>query len=312
MANPKSGVFTLNERQRGQLQEYCKARGWEFATAPYAFWKVKAPNMSLVAYESGKLTVQGKMAAEFIEFTLEPEILQSFAFSAAKEAVEPRIKADDFPAHGGIDESGKGDFFGPLVVAGAYVDGSTAQKLVDLGVKDSKLIKSTKQIYAIAPQIRAILPRQYAVITVGPEAYNRMYGQIRNLNRLLAWGHARVIENLLELVPDCPRMLSDKFGAEYLIKRALMQKGRQVILDQQVRAEADVAVAAASILAREGFLRGMERLSREFGIELPRGASAQVSRRAQEVAEKFGLEALTRCAKVHFKTFEILKNKIQG
>ncbi len=312
MASSNIGVYIVSEEERSKLLNYGQDRGWEFGDAPYAHWKAKTKGLSVVAYESGKLTIQGKGAAEFIEFVLEPEILGKMVFEPLAPEVPPideQAELANYSTHGGIDESGKGDFFGPLVVAGAIVDGIAARKLIDLGVKDSKLIKSSAQIYAIAPKIRAILPRKYAVINVGPEAYNRLYGNIKNLNRLLAWGHARVIENLLTLDPECPRMLSDKFGSEHLIKRALMEKGRKVILEQQVRAEADVAVAAASILAREGFLRGMERLSSEFGCEIPRGASGKVSACAERLVERFGIESLNRCAKTHFKTYENLKKK---
>ena len=115
-----------------------------------------------------------------------------------------------------------------------------------------------------------------------------------------------MIENLLTAVPDCPRMLSDKFGNEILIKRALMTKGRTIKLDQQVRAESDVAVAAASILARDGFLYAMKKISTELEIELPRGGGAQVKVVGRKLLEKFGPEVFSKCAKTHFKTYNEL------
>ncbi|MDD4817779.1 MAG: ribonuclease HIII [Victivallaceae bacterium] len=308
----KNCVFSINDAQRAVLEDYCRDRGWQFDNAPYAYWKVKGDGLSLVAYESGKLTVQGKKAAEFIEFVLETTILDSIGSSSGAASETAETAPEPIAPHGGVDESGKGDFFGPLVVAGAYVTAETAPQLVAIGVKDSKLIKSTTQIYAIAPRIRRILDRRYTVVTVGNEAYNRLYRKIGNLNRLLAWGHARVIENLLAAAPECPRVLSDKFGNESLIRRALMEKGRQIILDQQTKAESDVAVAAASILAREGFLRAMDSLSVEVGRSLPRGASAAVTACAKELAMKNGLEFLEKCAKTHFKTYDILKAKVAG
>jgi len=298
MANKlETKVLQLSNQQIDQLENYCRDRGWELGEAPYTRWEAKGDGVAIAAYTSGKVTIQGKKAREFCEFVVEPEITHSFE-CAEFEEVTP---------HGGVDESGKGDFFGPLVIAAAYADSSVAGQLAALGVKDSKLIKSTAQIYKIAPQIRRILDRKYAVVTVGVEAYNRMYAQIGNLNRMLAWGHARAIENLLQLTPDCPRMLSDKFGSEMLIKRALMEKGRKVILQQQVRAEADIAVAAASILAREGFLRSMDRLSAEAGCELPRGASAKVVETAREIVAKSGFKLLDRLVKKHFKTYSELQ-----
>ena len=289
------------------LDEYAQAHGWELGEAPYCRWKTKLDGVSVAAYLSGKVTVQGKKAHEFVEFVLEPEVLWKsgvYEFGGGGDGGEVD---EEFSPHGGIDESGKGDFFGPLVVAGCYVDAEAAARLRDLGVKDSKAIKNDAKIVAIADKIRLCLPKRYNVVTIGPEAYNRLYAQMGNLNKLLAWGHARVIENLCVLAPEAERMLSDKFGNEALIKRALMQKGRNIVLEQRVRAESDVAVAAASILAREGFVRAIDKLGREFGITLPKGASSKVNECAKMIAEKQGVEALGRCAKIHFKTFEAIK-----
>jgi ribonuclease HIII len=141
-------------------------------------------------------------------------------------------------------------------------------------------------------------------VTIGPEAYNRLYSQINNLNRLLAWGHARAIENILEKAPECPRVLSDKFGAEHLIRNALLKKGKEVILEQQVRAESDVAVAAASILARDTFLSQMDKLGKLLEMELPRGAGTIVEVTARDIAARFGIDVLNKYVKTHFKTME--------
>ena len=99
-------------------------------------------------------------------------------------------------------------------------------------------------------------------------------------------------------------MLSDKFGDESLIRRALMTRGRQIVMEQQVRAESDVAVAAASILARDGFLTGMEKLAERAGRELPKGAGAGVKLAAQELLAEKGAEFFRDCAKLHFKTWQ--------
>lgn len=298
-----SYVATLTPEQIDRLAELLRDRGWDFSTVPHAHWKAAGNKVNAVAYLSGKLTVQGGGTAEFVEFTLEPEILHTFSFNLPPEA-DPEL---DLTPHGGIDESGKGDFFGPLVIAGVCTDEQTAAQLSSLGVCDSKLIKSSARIKSLAAAIRQTVPGRFAVVAIGPEAYNRMYDKIGNLNRLLAWGHARVIENLLEKVPDCPRMLSDKFGAEHLIKRSLMERGRQVKLEQKTKAESDVAVAAASILSRDEFLRRMDKLSSELGITLPRGAGPAVLAAGRTIANQKGPATLAACAKLHFKTYtEIL------
>jgi len=129
-----------------------------------------------------------------------------------------------------------------------------------------------------------------------------MYGEFRNLNRLLAWGHARVIENLLEARPDCPRALSDQFGNPALIKRALLAKGRGIELEQRTKAESDLAVAAASILAREAFINWLQVNGRKLQKELPRGVSAIVKDTARGLVAAHGPEVLGKVAKMHFKT----------
>ena len=302
MAEKKTTSFVvkIDDTQRRALELLLRDRGWDFSDQPYAHWKVSGPKINLVAYCSGKLTIQGAGAAEFVEFTLEPEILHSFELTAAAAAPEAET---DCSMHGGIDESGKGDFFGPLVIAGVCSTPETAPLLVKAGVCDSKMIKSSARIREIAGEIRRISAGKISVVTLRPETYNRLYSKIGNLNRLLAWGHARVIENLLELVPECPRMLSDKFGNESLIRRALMERGRQIEMQQQVRADSDVAVAAASILARDQFVRVMDQLSENSGITLPKGAGPQVKVIARKILEEKGADALASCVKMHFKTW---------
>jgi ribonuclease HIII len=209
-----------------------------------------------------------------------------------------------FEPHAGVDESGKGDFFGPLCVAGVYVDGKLPRALLDLGVKDSKQIGTDKKACDLADAIRDLVtPARCEVITILPPRYNELYVQFRNLNALLAWGHARVIENLLIRWPACPRALSDKFADERLIQRALQERGKKIILQQRTKAESDIAVAAASILARAAFIQKMDTLSEQAGVRLPKGASAAVKAAAAEVAKKSGIEGLKAVSKFHFKTF---------
>ncbi len=283
------------------LKELLEARGWEFSTAPYAIYKAVGSNVNVVAYESGKLVVQGKGTEEFVLYTLEPEILHSFNYS--QSLLDALPDPAESTIHGGIDESGKGDFFGPLVIAGVVVTPETAPKLRELGVCDSKKITSSAKIIKLAAEIRRICDGSFSMVTLMPETYNRLYNSIGNLNRLLAWGHARVIENLLELRPECPRMLSDKFGDERLIRNALMERGRQIKMEQMVRAESDVAVAAASILARDGFLYGMQKLAGIAGKELPKGASSLVKDTAAGIFADQGGEIFRKIAKLHFKTW---------
>lgn len=198
----------------------------------------------------------------------------------------------------GIDESGKGDYFGPLVIAAVFVDATTQGELKLMAVRDSKKI-SDGRILEMAPDIKTICP--HSVIAIGPQKYNELYAKIKNLNRLLAWGHAKALENLLEHVP-CERAISDQFGNERLILNALQEKGRTIVLEQRTKAESDLAVAAASILARAEFLLRLKRLSNEVGTTLPKGASPTVELAARMVIKKHGQDRLGHVAKLHFKT----------
>jgi ribonuclease HIII len=198
----------------------------------------------------------------------------------------------------GIDESGKGDYFGPLVIAAVFVDGTTEGELSLMEVRDSKKI-SDGRILELAPDIKTICP--HSVIAIGPQKYNELYAKIKNLNRLLAWGHAKALENLLERV-SCERAISDQFGDERLILNALQEKGRKIVLEQRTKAESDLAVAAASILARAEFLIRLKRLSDEVGTTLPKGASPAVELAGKMLLKKHGQERLGTVAKLHFKT----------
>lgn len=199
----------------------------------------------------------------------------------------------------GIDESGKGDYFGPLVIAAVFVDATTHGELKLMEVRDSKKI-SDGRILEMAPDIKTICP--HSVIAIGPQKYNELYAKIKNLNRLLAWGHAKALENLLERGVACERAISDQFGDERLILNVLQEKGRKIVLEQRPKAESDLAVAAASIVARAEFLLRLKRLSSEVGTTLPKGASPAVELAAKMIIKKHGRDRLGAVAKLHFKT----------
>ena len=200
----------------------------------------------------------------------------------------------------GTDESGKGDYFGPLVIAGVYADENIKKQLRVLGVTDSKKL-TDKNISKLATMIKQIC--KYEIIVIGNEKYNELYGKINNLNKLLAWGHARVIENLLNKI-ECNIVLSDQFGNPSLIENALMNKGKNIILEQRPRAEENVVVAAASIIARDEFVNIMDRMSLKYNLEFPKGASNITKAVGREFILKCGKENLNKIAKLHFKTTE--------
>ncbi|MBP5672634.1 MAG: ribonuclease HIII [Victivallales bacterium] len=301
-ASKTNYVCTLTKTQVEQLHGLMEERGWAFDNAPYAYWRGKKDKTNVVAYESGKLTVQGAGTADFVQFLLEPEILKEARFGYETEKAEVE-NPEMFQPHAGIDESGKGDFFGPLVIACCYTDGDTSRRLLKAGVADSKTIGSDRKIAELAELIRREVMGKFNIITLVPETYNRLYASFGNLNRLLAWGHAKTLENVLEKVPSCLRAISDQFAkSDQTVRNALQSRGRQIELIQHPKAEADVAVAAASILARDEFVRQMKILGDKAGMPLPKGASAQVLAMARQLVQTLGADALPKFAKMHFKT----------
>ncbi|MDH3269333.1 MAG: ribonuclease HIII [Ignavibacteria bacterium] len=205
----------------------------------------------------------------------------------------------DYP-YIGTDESGKGDYFGPLVIAGVYVTQETGKYLRALGIRDSKEL-SDQQIKQFASTIKKLNEIIYDVVLISPEKYNQLYGKMGNLNRLMGWAHARVIENLLNKC-DAGEAISDKFGNEKLILDALQHKGRSINLTQITKAEKFTAVAAASILARESVIKWFNSQSKKYKVKIPKGSSSEVENAAKSFLDNYGNEILGQLVKLHFKT----------
>ncbi len=282
--------------QSEQIKDFFQKDGAAFDVVQYSVWRAKTANYQAVLYTSGKLLIQGKNVDDIAEKV--DNIL------GIKSKIEQNSLIDtNDEKYIGTDESGKGDFFGPLVVAGVQVNNNCKQKFIDLGIKDSKKLDE-KNILQLANLIKANAP--HAIVVITPVKYNELYANFKNLNKLLAWGHARAIENILEKSP-CNYALADKFGDESLIKNALMQKGKNIILNQMVRAEADIAVAAASVLARAEFVKRMQDMAKKYEMPFSKGVSAQVIEQAQKFANTYSKERINEVAKTHFKTFNEIK-----
>ncbi len=293
-----SYTHPLSTDQATKLRSLLQDLGFEFTPKPYTFFFAQKNKLSVAVYEKGpKILLQGKGIEEFVQFELEPKILEE-----AKLGYEEVHSPEMFEPHFGIDESGKGDFFGPLVIAGVYVDGAIARKFLDARIQDSKRIGSDTRIRALAKIIRTTAGSAFDIVSIGPERYNDLYEKFGNLNSLLGWGHARVIENLLAKKPECPRALSDKFADARVIQRALLQHGQTIQLEQRTKAESDLAVAAASILAREAFIDWLDRRGKTVGVKLGRGVSGPIKEAAKKLVETEGPDVLRKVAKVHFRT----------
>jgi len=284
-------VTTIEKGAVKQLQSDLLEQGFFFTKPAHTLFQAKKPGVTCTLYSSLKITVQGKGMREFLEFYLEPQILKSPEYTYRKEL---SLESLDRRSRIGVDEAGKGDYFGPLCVAGVMADEATLTTLLDIGVCDSKKL-SDNQIKKMAPKIVKAVPNY--IIRLYPKKYNQLYSSFGNLNTLLAWCHATAIENLSS---QAPLAIVDKFAHESLVERALQKKGVSVRVEQRTKAESDVVVAAASIVARWAFVEGIETLSKEVGISLPKGAAAKVVQTAKKLVREKGKEILSQTAKLHF------------
>jgi ribonuclease HIII len=297
-----SHTCKLTDDQAKALAASLRERHWKFREVPYARFAFESEKTNVVFYESGKLVVQGKGTRDFVEFLLEPEILKQ-----AQLGYETVLNPDLLLPRIGVDESGKGDFFGPLCIAGVYLNEHVVKAWQGAGIRDSKNISSDKKIAELAEKIRETSGCVVNTVTIGNEAYNRLYGRMKSVNAILAWGHARVIENLMalrhQMNPGPVKAISDQFASSKdVVAKALMSLGREIDLVQRHRAEEDLAVAAASILARDGFVKGLAKLGKQFNVDLPKGASSAVDEAAKKFVIEHGADDLPKIAKVHFRT----------
>jgi len=293
------GVYKLDRERFEDLRKHLKALGFKFEERPHQVFLARYDPLTVNLYESGKLTFGGN------DQVLQREIEWFISkLGAMTEKPAPGVGFDG-KVRIGTDEVGKGDFFGPLVVAGALLDEETEKKLRQLGVKDSKEIKGDNRILAMAKEIMNILwPNRYDVVAINPPKYNELYAKLENLNTMLGWAHARVIENLLKKNKDCGLAISDQFGDPDYIAGSLMEKGRAIELVQIHKGGRDLAVASASVLARARFVSAMGKMSDDFDFEFPRGASAKVVEAAKGFIAARGTANLGQVAKLHFSILD--------
>lgn len=302
------------------LRAHFDEAGFEFRRVDHAEWQARGDCIATL-YSSGKLVLQG---ASIDAWELLAEELGASATKRTGPAADAREPADVVPGAApvtrfadaiarlprprptawiGIDEAGKGDYFGPLVVAAARVHVDQLPLLAELGVGDSKGL-SDKKVLALARELQHVVPNKRLVLM--PPRYNELYGRIRNLNKLLAWAHAACAENLLETGVEAELILSDQFASTDLITPRLKERAKALRFVQRTRAEEDPAVACASIFARAEFLRRLDVLSKEVGVTLAKGAGPPVLAAGREYVGRLGAAALGDVAKLHFKTTQSL------
>jgi ribonuclease HIII len=299
-APPKLATYTikLDDAQLEKLRAICQARSWESFDVPYARFAFRGPDVNVTAYDKRKVVViAGKGTEEFVLNTLETEVTQ-----APRLGYDEVLHPERFEAHAGLDESGKGDFFGPVIAATVIADKPAIDAWLKAGVKDSKRLADS-QILKLDALIHKTAGAVVKTCACGMPKYNElMLRPGANLNRLLAWQHATALEQALN-EKWVPWGLLDQFSKQPLTQRELAKKGvKSFELKMRTRAEEDPVVAAASVVARAEYVRVMRKLSQRFGGPLQKGASGKVKEQAAEIIRKFGATALGDFAKLHFRT----------
>lgn len=288
-------TFTLKipPSEAPHLKQFFLGHGFELKDLAHAFWQAKGLGCVASFYKSGKLVLQGPEADTWRGLLGdETPDARPYARALGKHPKPP-------PALWiGTDEAGKGDYFGPLVVAGVIVKRDQLDLLQTLGIDDSKAL-SDDRLPDMVRGIEAACVHEVMVIT--PATYNSLYERIGNLNKLLAWAHGKVIESLLEK-EEAPYALVDKFADERVVRRALGPKGKAIHLEARTKAEEDPAVGAASVLARAAYLRTLRAAGRRMGVTLRPGAGAPTVRVGRSLVETHGKAILKDVAKLHFAT----------
>lgn len=297
----------LKKSKFDEFKAYLARLGFKFETRPHQAFLARGPELTVNLYNSGKVVLGGKdeilkREVEFFISKLSGEKITTGKSDKIKKDYSGIIRI-------GVDEVGKGDYFGPLVVGGALLDDKDEEFLKKNGVRDSKNM-TDPAIVKMAEVIRSRLGKEkYDDVWITPKKYNQLFRQYGNMNKILGWGHARVIENLLEKNPSCALAISDKFGKPEYINDALMEKGKKVQMVQFPGGEKDIAVAAASILARDTFLKKMHDMGKKYGLKFPKGA-VHVIDFAARFMEKYGESELEEVAKLHFRTTQKAKRKM--
>jgi len=292
----------LDDAQMEKLRSILSGRGWESFDVAYARYAFRGRDCNVTAYESGKLVVAGKGTEEFVTMTLEPEVTM-----APRLGYDEVLHPEWFELHAGLDESGKGDFFGPVVAATVIADKPAIEAWIKAGVRDSKKIVES-QIIKLDKLIRETPGVAVATCLCGMPKYNLLMSRPRaNLNRLLAWQHATALAQALER-KKATRGLLDQFSKQPLVQRELTKMGlKDFNLEMRTHAEEDPVVAAASVVARAEYVRQMQGLSKAFGGPLQKGAGPLVKEQGTQIIERLGARALGNFAKLHFRTaYEIV------
>lgn len=291
-------VVKLPPSAAADLRRRLQTGQFEWRSVPYAAFSARGEDTTVTFYTSGKLLLQGPDPAGFALRWFDLHVAAPSAAAPAKSQAAAGGQVTTLPTIGS-DECGKGDYFGPLVVAAVRLEPAQTRELIGSNVRDSKTL-TDEQCLKLGGALR--LRYTVAVRRLDPPVYNEVHSRPGALNGMLADLHAQAIR---ELVQPGDRVVVDQFADERLVASRL--KGLDIALEQRHRAESEPAVAAASIVAREEFLTALKELSERFGVTLRKGAGAPTDGSAREFVRMHGWDPLGQVAKLHFKNTQKIR-----
>ena len=288
----KTLVLQVSPARAADLERQLVARAFSFRPTPHALFSAKGEGVVATHYRSGKLVVQGEHPESFVTglgLALPSAPAPSAGLASASHRHDEVVI--------GSDESGKGDVFGPLVVAAVRLEPAIAGLLAAGGeVRDCKLM-SDEGVLRVGAALRAKVP--HAIARLDPPRYNAEHARVRNLNPMLAALHGQAVG---QLATPGMHVVIDQFGAASLLESALAKL--DVRLHQQHRAEEHLVVAAASVIAREQFLLALDELSETWAVDLAKGAGTPADHALRRFVALHGPDKLDEVAKVHFKNVQ--------
>lgn len=294
-------VIKVDEETKQKMIDYYKDKIRD-KKIPYAIFQAVEEDTVITLYESGKAMFQGISAD--VDASM-------WAMLQEKGKEDLKNEEDLYNITSiGSDEVGTGDYFGPVVVCAAYVNIEDIKFLEELKVKDSKQI-TDDYIRKIAPTIDKRI--DYELLALSNKEYNEKYKTIKNINKIKAIMHNKVLYTLHQRHIDCNKIIIDEFAKENSYFNYLKEVNnveRNLIFTPKAENK-NMAVATAAILARFTFLEIMDKLSDKYHEPLLKGASSEVDKQAERLIEKYGKEVLDDIAKLHFiNTERILKTRI--
>jgi len=285
-------------------------------TPPYAVFQAKEADTMVTLYESGKAVFQGISADIDANIWMETEkhLNPNKKLEVKKVDNNPKTK-DNTKKYNeklynctsiGSDEVGTGDYFGPIVVTAAYVTKEDIPFLEKLGVRDSKKI-TDEHILKTVPEIIKQIP--YSSMILNNEEYNNKYNEKMNLNTIKAVLHNKVLLDMTKKYKNYDYIVVDQFTQPFIYYKYinnLKEVQRNITFETKAEDQC-LSVACASLISRFVLIKEFEKMSKEYGMKMPKGAGNLVDEAGAKLVNKYGEDILRKIAKLNFKNTEKIK-----